>query len=182
CVAVALAIILFTIILRLILVPLSLVQIRSQRAQMTIQPELKALQRKYKGNREELARAQMALYKERGINPAAGCLPLLIQMPILFGMYAAMSQLTTVGITLDQVTLNQVQPGQVTYAAERHTYPLPYNQFVLAEIQVVPHGTNPITINVDQAQSSVTLRGKELLGAVQDLTITPGAVPPNVNA
>ena len=67
----------------------------------------------------------------------------------------------------------------MTYAAERHTDPLPYNQFVLAEIQVVPHGTNPITINVDQAQSSVTLRGKELLGAVQDLTITPGAVPPN---
>jgi YidC/Oxa1 family membrane protein insertase len=181
-VAGALAIVIFTIFLRLILVPLSLVQIRSQRAQMTIQPELKALQRKYKGNREELARAQMALYKERGINPAAGCLPLLIQMPILFGMYAAMSQLTTVGITLDQVTLNQVQPGQVTYAAERHTDPLPYNQFVLAEIQVVPHGTNPITINVDQAQSSVTLHGKELLAAVQDLTITPGAVPPNANA
>src|ERR1051326_4443279 len=130
----------FTIFLRLLLVPLSLVQIRSQRAQMAIQPEMKAIQRKYKGNREELARAQMALYKERGINPAAGCLPLVIQMPILFGMYAAMSQLATVGLTLDQVQISQIQPGQVTYAAERHVDPLPYNQFVLAEVQVVPHG------------------------------------------
>src|SRR5207245_9681807 len=104
CVAVALAIILFTIILRLILVPLSLVQIRSQRAQMAIQPELKAIQRKFKGDREGLARAQMALYKERGINPAAGCLPLLIQMPILFGMYAAMSQLATAGLKIGRAS------------------------------------------------------------------------------
>ena len=74
-VAGALAIILFTIILRAVLLPLSLVQIRSQRAQMAIQPELKTIQRKFKGDREGLARAQMALYKERGINPAAGCLP-----------------------------------------------------------------------------------------------------------
>ena len=103
-VAGGLAIVLFTIFLRLLLVPLSLVQIRSQRPQMAIQPELKALQRKFKGDREGMARAQMQLYKERGINPAAGCVPLLIQMPILFGMYAAMSQLATQGLTLDQVT------------------------------------------------------------------------------
>jgi hypothetical protein len=87
-----------------------------------------------------------------------------------------------VGLTLDQVTLNQVQPGQVTFAAERHTDPLPYNQFVLAEVRVVPRGTNPITISIDQSQSSVTFQGKEILAAVQDLTITPGAVPPNANA
>src|SRR5437868_8303994 len=133
-VAGALAIILFTIILRAVLLPLSLVQIRSQRAQMAIQPEMKTIQRKFKGDREGLARAQMALYKERGINPAAGCLPLLIQMPILFGMYAAMSQLATVGLTLDQITLAQNAPGQIVYAADRHSEPLPFNQFVLARL------------------------------------------------
>src|SRR5579864_9295554 len=176
-VAGALAIVLFTIFLRLILVPLSLVQIRSQRAQMAIQPELKAIQRKFKGDREGLARAQMALYKERGINPAAGCLPLVIQMPILFGMYAAMSQLATVGMTLDQITTSQINPGQVVYAAQRTDQPLPYNQFVLAQLAVVPHGTDPITISVDQSQSSVSDHGTELLQAVQDVTLTPGAVP-----
>jgi YidC/Oxa1 family membrane protein insertase len=181
-VAGALAIIIFTIFLRLVLLPLSLVQIRSQRAQMAIQPELKAVQRKFKGDREGLARAQMALYKERGINPAAGCLPLVIQMPILIGMYAAMSQLATGGLTLDQVVLNQIQSGQVVYAAQRTAEPLPYNQFPLAEMQVVPHGTDPITINVDQTQSSVTFEGKDILVATQGLTLTPGAVPSNANA
>jgi glyoxylase-like metal-dependent hydrolase (beta-lactamase superfamily II) len=95
----------------------------SQRAQMSIQPEIKAFQKKFKGDREGMARAQMALYKERGINPAAGCLPLLIQMPILFGMYAAMSQLATTGLTLDQVITNQIQNGQVVYAAQRTETP-----------------------------------------------------------
>src|ERR1700682_3048152 len=112
-VAGGLAIILFTILLRLLLVPLSLVQIRSQRHQMAIQPELKALQKKFKGDREGMARAQMQLYKERGINPAAGCVPLLIQMPILFGMYAAMNQLATMGMTVDQTMVNQAQPGRI---------------------------------------------------------------------
>ena len=98
----------------------------------------------------------MALYKERGINPAAGCLPLLIQMPILFGMYAAMTQLATMGLTLDQVTLSQIQPGQVVYAAERHSDPLPFNQFVLARLRRgAARPRTPITIDVDQDQSCV---------------------------
>src|SRR5438874_12593295 len=142
-VAGGLAIVLFTIFLRLILLPLSLVQIRSQRHQMAIQPELKAIQRKFKGDREGLARAQMALYKERGINPAAGCLPLLIQMPILFGMYAAMNQLATQGMTLDQMLVSQAQPGQIVYAAQRQQDPLPFNQFVLTRFEVTLTGTTP---------------------------------------
>jgi YidC/Oxa1 family membrane protein insertase len=174
-----LAIILFTIILRVVLLPLSLVQIRSQRHQMAIQPELKELQRKFKGDREGMARAQMQLYKERGVNPAAGCLPLLIQLPILFGMYSAMSQLATTGLTLDQVTANSVQPGQIVYAAERHEDPLPFNQFVLAHVNVVPRGT--VTIEVPQDQAAVSLRGKPLLSTVQHLTLTPGVAPGNIN-
>jgi YidC/Oxa1 family membrane protein insertase len=181
-VAGALAIIIFTIFLRMVLLPLSLVQIRSQRAQMSIQPEMKEIQRKFKGDREGLARAQMALYKEKGINPAAGCLPLLIQMPILFGMYAAMSQLATVGLTLDTVSASQIQPGQVTYAAARTVEPYPYNQFVLARLHVVPHGTSPITVGVDDGQSSVSWEGTELpLTPAQPLTLTVGQVPANNN-
>ena len=86
----AIAIVLFTILLRLVLMPLTLIQIRSQRHQMRIQPKLKELQRKFKGDREGMARAQMQLYKERGVNPFAplsGCLPALIQYPILIALY-----------------------------------------------------------------------------------------------
>ncbi|MBV9544426.1 MAG: membrane protein insertase YidC [Chloroflexi bacterium] len=184
-VAGGLAIILFTILLRLLLVPLSLVQIRSQRHQMEIQPELKELQRKFKGDREGLARAQMSLYKERGINPAAGCIPLLIQLPILFGMYSAMNQLATQGLTLDQVTTSQVASGQVVYAATRDAQPLPYNQFVLARLEVTPTTDQPVQINIDQTASSVEHNGEQLLTSVQGMTLTPGSTsglnqnPPN---
>src|SRR5437870_21559 len=189
-VAGALAIIIFTIFLRLILLPLSLVQIRSQRAQMAIQPEMKTIQRKFKGDREGLARAQMALYKERGINPAAGCVPLLIQMPILFGMYAAMNQLATMGMTLDQPLINQVQPGQIAYAAQRQQEPLPFNQFVLTRFEVTLTGTTPADLTIDPSRSYVKHAGTDLLqpNGVLGLTLTPGSSananqnPPNTQA
>jgi YidC/Oxa1 family membrane protein insertase len=180
-VAGALAIIIFTILLRLVLLPLSLMQIRSQKHQLAIQPELKALQKKFKGDREGMARAQMALYKERGVNPTAGCVPLLIQLPILFGMYAAMSQLSTLGLTLDQVSQRQLQPGQVVYAAERHSEPLPFNQFLLATLKVVPQGNNPVTVDVPLDQASVQHSGVELGRATQGLTLMPGTAPGNTN-
>jgi YidC/Oxa1 family membrane protein insertase len=180
-VAAALAIVLFTIFLRLLLMPLSLVQIRSQRAQMSIQPEIKALQKKYKGDREGMARAQMALYKERGINPAAGCLPLLIQLPILFGMYSAMSQLATTGLTLDQVATAQIQAGQVVYAAQRTQEPLPFNQFTLATMTLTPKTADPFTVSVAADQSDVQLNGVSILHGTQDLTLTPGKATSNPN-
>lgn len=174
-----LAIVLFTVFLRLVLVPLSLVQIRSQRHQMAIQPELKVLQKKFKGDREGMARAQMQLYKEKGVNPAAGCLPLLIQMPILFGMYSAMSQLATMGLTLDHITANNVDAGRIVYAADRSEDPLPFNQFVLTRVEFIPKGA--VTFEVPQDQSMVSLRGKPLLATTQGLTLTPGSAPGNNN-
>jgi YidC/Oxa1 family membrane protein insertase len=173
------AIVLFTIVLRVALLPLAMLQIRSQKHQLAIQPELRALQRKYKGDREGLAREQMALYKERGVNPMAGCLPMLIQLPILFGMYSAMSQLATQGLTLDQVTTSQVQAGQVVYAAERNQEPLPFNQFVLARVQAVPQGT--VTLDIPADQAHVYLHGQELLSGTSGLTLNPGQAPGNPN-
>src|SRR5262245_21638017 len=174
-----LSIVIFTIVLRVVLLPLSLVQIRSQRHQMAIQPELKELQRKFKGDREGLARAQMALYKERGVNPAAGCVPLVIQLPILFGMYSAMLTLSTTGLTLDTVTADNLQPGTLTYAAQRFAEPLPYNQFELVRMRVTPRAA--ATFQVVQDQSAVSLAGKPLLNNVAPFTLTPGQAPGNIN-
>jgi YidC/Oxa1 family membrane protein insertase len=82
-----LAIIIFTILVRAVLAPLNLRQLRSAKKMAALGPRIKEIQQKYKGNREELTRAQMALYKEEGVNPASGCLPLLIQMPILYALF-----------------------------------------------------------------------------------------------
>jgi YidC/Oxa1 family membrane protein insertase len=84
------AIIVFTILMRLVLLPLTIQQYRSQKAMSRLQPELKELQRKFGKDREKLQVETMALYKERGVNPAAGCFPLVVQMPILFALYAAL--------------------------------------------------------------------------------------------
>jgi YidC/Oxa1 family membrane protein insertase len=89
------AIILFTIVVRTIMLPLSLQQIRSQKAMMALQPELKDLQQKYAGDRAKISQEQLRLYRERGVNPVAGCLPLVIQMPIWLALYSALINLST---------------------------------------------------------------------------------------
>lgn len=89
---IGLAIILVTILIRLLLVPLFRAQITSQRRMQMLQPELKAIASKYKGNRAKISEEQMKLYKERGYNPASGCLPVLLQLPLLLAMYQVFSQ------------------------------------------------------------------------------------------
>lgn len=81
------AIILLTITISLILFPLTLKQTRSMRGMSEIQPEVKALQAKHKDDREKLYAELQALYKERGVSPAAGCLPMIVQMPIWFALF-----------------------------------------------------------------------------------------------
>lgn len=86
---IVLAIIALTVIIRLLLFPLTAQQQKSSKAMQEVQPQLRKLQEKYKNDREALAKAQMDLYREHGINPLAGCLPLFIQLPILIALYQA---------------------------------------------------------------------------------------------
>ena len=88
-----LAIILFTIILKLALLPLSLMQTKSMKAMQAIQPELAQLRKKHGKDRERMAQEQMRLYKEHGVNPAAGCLPMIPMMVVLIGLYQALINL-----------------------------------------------------------------------------------------
>lgn len=84
------AIILFTIIIKVVTFPLTMTQIKGMQAQKELQPKLQELQQKYGKNREKLAQEQMKLYQEAGVNPLSGCLPMVVQMPILFGLYSAL--------------------------------------------------------------------------------------------
>lgn len=81
------SIILLTLAISLVMFPLTLKQTRSMRAMQQIQPEVKRLQKELKGDKEELNKQLMALYSERGVNPAAGCLPMIVQMPIWFALF-----------------------------------------------------------------------------------------------
>ncbi|WP_241685265.1 membrane protein insertase YidC [Companilactobacillus metriopterae] len=86
-------IIFFTIIIRMILLPLNWFQIRSMNKQMKVQPEIQSLQKKYSAKDQEtqqkLREETQKLYSEAGVNPVAGCLPLLIQLPVMFALYQA---------------------------------------------------------------------------------------------
>lgn len=84
------AIIIFTIAIKIVTLPLTLKQLQSTKAQQELQPRLRELQEKYGKDRQKLSEEQMKLYKESGINPLGGCLPLLIQMPVLFALYQAL--------------------------------------------------------------------------------------------
>ncbi len=86
------AIILLTLTVSLLLFPLTVKQTRSMKSMQEIQPEVKRLQKEHKGDKEELNKHLMELYKEKGVNPAAGCLPLLVQMPIWFALYRVLWQ------------------------------------------------------------------------------------------
>ncbi len=86
-----LSIAVFTVLIRLLTYPLTIQQQRSTRAMQQLQPELKKLQEKHKGDREKLAAEQMTLYRQYGINPLGGCLPLLIQLPIFLALYQAIN-------------------------------------------------------------------------------------------
>ncbi len=83
------AIAVLTLLISLLTVPLTLSQQKSSRKMQEFQPELEKLQKKYAKDKEKLAQEQMNLYKKAGINPMSGCLPLLIQMPIWFGLIGA---------------------------------------------------------------------------------------------
>jgi YidC/Oxa1 family membrane protein insertase len=86
---VVLAIVVFTILIRVLTYPLTIQQQRSMRAQQEVAPKLKKLQEKYKNDREKLASEQMNLYREAGVNPLGGCLPMVLQFPILIALYQA---------------------------------------------------------------------------------------------
>jgi YidC/Oxa1 family membrane protein insertase len=85
-----LAIIVLTVGIRLVLLPLGVKQIKSMQATQAMQPKIKALQAKYKGDRQRQNEEMMKLYKEHGYNPLSGCLPVLLQLPVLITLFAVL--------------------------------------------------------------------------------------------
>lgn len=84
------SIVIFTLVVRFVILPLDIKSKKSMRAMQKIQPKLTALQTRYANDKEKLSMKTMELYKKENVSPMAGCLPMLIQLPILFIMFAAM--------------------------------------------------------------------------------------------
>ncbi len=88
-----LSIIVLTIVIKLILFPLTLQQLRSMKATQALQPQMAEIKKRYAKDQQAQALATQALYKEYGVNPLAGCLPLLLQLPVLYGLFGAFNDI-----------------------------------------------------------------------------------------
>ena len=110
-----LSIIVLTIAIRVVLVPLGVKQIKSMQAMQAIQPKVKELQKKYKGNKQRAQEETMKLYREHGVSPLGGCLPVLLQFPFLIAMYAVIRPPQLVAAT---------QAGQAVYEIHNNHLPV----------------------------------------------------------
>jgi len=114
-----LAIISMTVLIRTLLIPLFVKQINSARNMQLLQPKIQALQKKHGTDKQKLGEEQMKLYKEEGVNPAASCVPLLIQMPILLSLFRVLQ-----GVADGQIrgTFFKDNPDLVTSLAQANLF------------------------------------------------------------
>mgnify|MGYP001573209142 CR=1 FL=1 len=91
--ALGFALVILTVVLRLLIWPLMTSQIKSMKKMSDLKPHLDELKKQHSSDKQALGQAQMALYKEHGVNPAGGCLPVLLQMPLFIGLYQAITNI-----------------------------------------------------------------------------------------
>jgi YidC/Oxa1 family membrane protein insertase len=141
--AIAWGIVVLTLVVRTVVIPLARRSLVSQRRTQLLQPEIREIQRRYKGDRAKISVAQQELMKERGISPLAGCLPMLLQLPLLFIMYQVISQ----GLT-------NVDPTAML------------NVFGVQVVDLVCHNINPATGMPDAALGSCVDTVVPILGDI----------------
>jgi len=134
-----LSIIGLVLVIRAALIPVSLQQIKAQRRMRLLQPELRKLEAKYKGNTDPLSRQamvqeQMALYKKHGTNPLSACLPLLVQVPFFFALFSVLSGITTAATSGEGI--GAMSHEQVVQFDESSIFGAPLSATLL-------HGTPP---------------------------------------
>jgi len=134
------AIILLTVVIRFVLFPLGYKQIKSMQAMQAIQPKVKEIQKKYKGNRQKQQEETMKLYSEYGVSPLGGCLPLILQIPILATMYSVIRPPQLVPHT---------EPGSAVVSYYTiHNNHLPVDSALLRDV-MTGTGVDFITLNLE---------------------------------
>ncbi len=164
-----LAIIVFTILLKTILLPLTVKSIKSTAAMQELQPKIKELQKKYAKDRSKVTEETMRLYQEYQINPAAGCLPMLIQIPIFFGLYFAVRDLSrTAGDFLWLSNLNEADPYKIL--------PIMAGIFQFIQTKMMRPANAPKVTDPQQAMMNSMMNFMPIMVIVFGWTFASGAV------
>jgi YidC/Oxa1 family membrane protein insertase len=156
--AIGIAIVALTLLVRAIVIPLYRRQLVSQRRMQLLQPEIKEIQKRYKGDAMKARIAQQELFKERGVSPIAGCLPLLLQMPLLFIMYSVI-----------QNGLTNVDPSAMLEVFGTQVVPLTCNNLNAAGVPdatigpcidtIIPFLGTSVNVGVPSTIASIGLGG-----------------------
>ncbi len=146
-----LAIIGLTIIVRLILFPLTWKQFSSAQAMQAIQPQLKELQKKYKSDRQKLQAETMALYSAHRVNPFASCLPIILQLPVFIGLYAAIKGLGPLEAPQYQASVEALNQASFLWIPQLG---LPDPYYVLLVVYVVSQLVSTELMLVNQTDKS----------------------------
>jgi YidC/Oxa1 family membrane protein insertase len=137
-----LAIIVFTIVVRLAMTPLMLPQQRAAKKMQALQPQLKELQKKYGKDRERMAQEQMKLYREAGASPFSGCLPMLVQFPIWIGLYQSIMQ----ALGHEPLQLLSLSQNMYTFLLQLISSDIPLNRFFLGmDLSLAPSAQGGLT-------------------------------------
>jgi YidC/Oxa1 family membrane protein insertase len=179
--AVGWAIVVLTLVVRGVLIPLFRMQLVSQRRIQMLQPEMREIQKRYKGDRIKQQQAQQELYKERGINPLSGCLPLLLQLPLLFIMYSVIqngitnqdpnAMLNVLGYQVVTIECQNIEPDGTVNASE---------PCMDTHVPILGDVSKPQTLFVIAGIGiSILAIGSALLQLVQSRMMLPPPAPTN---
>lgn len=158
------AIILFTIAVKLILLPFGIKQQKSMVETQKLQPKLQELQKKYKNDKEKLSQETMKLYQEHNVSPMGGCLPLLIQMPILFGLIRVIYQPLTYMLSVSADKLAEL---------EKLVGNIPQNMAAQKEIFIASQSVIPAEFRINFNFFGIDLAGMPVLNHISVLWILP---------
>ena len=139
------------VVIRILLIPLFVRQIKSQRNMQILQPKIKEIQQKYAGDRERQSQEMMALYKETGTNPLSSCLPILAQAPIFFALFRVLQGIAT------NVPYGVLTPEQVEQARDASIFGVPiYAYFMEADKTPFPTNTRILTLTLIVLMTATT--------------------------
>jgi len=174
-----LAIILLTIIIKSVLLPLSIKSFKSMAKMHEVQPVLNEIQRKYKNDKEALNREMMKVYKEKKINPFGGCLPMLLQIPILYGLFLVISQPLTFMYNYPEISKTQIFAKYVSvnsyYKEVEFLVKAQDNKKILEDVEKEIKEKNKIT------KDYANLKNMNLIFLGINLGDIPKIIPPKDN-
>src|SRR6266511_1643588 len=143
-----LAIVFLVLTVRAVLFPVFVKQIKSQRAMQAIQPKVKELQEKHKGDRESLQKELMELYRKEKANPLMGCLPLFLQIPVFLGLFHVLKHLKP-GTSLDQKSLYGWTAKAFDSAANAKLFGAPISaRFLSPQNELSPLGSSVLNVKI----------------------------------